>query len=327
MNNEKVSIIVPIYNVEKYIKECINSIMKQTYTNIEIILVDDGSKDQSGKICDEYSKKDTRIRVVHKKNGGLSSARNLGIELATGEYLFFIDSDDILFKNSIEVLVNCLKQSGAEIVLSRFTRNENDLTKIDTSFSFFNLSKDEIITKILLQRDQSLYSVASPTKLFKRNIFENIRYPEGQLNEDMGIILLLIHKAKQIGIADFTSYYYRVNDDSITNLSFSKKRMDLIKMTRLMQSQIADYFPKHEDEGKILMFSRAFELYAIANATTKKDEFYSDKEILRTLIKENRRAVLKNGYARKKAVISSLLSYFSIDFVGTIIMHLKKASK
>ena len=128
MNKEKISVIVPIYNVEKYLAECIDSIIGQTYKNIEIILVDDCSKDSSGKIADEYAIKDDRIKVIHKPNGGLSDARNAGMEIATGDYLMFVDSDDYLFPNSCEVLLNKIQKEDADYVIGNYINCDEDGT-------------------------------------------------------------------------------------------------------------------------------------------------------------------------------------------------------
>ena len=116
-----ISIIVPVYNVEKYVAECIESIIKQTYQNLEILLIDDGSTDNSGKICDKYAEKDKRIKIIHKENGGVSSARNLGLDLAQGEYIAFIDSDDFVSNKYIESLYSAIEHKDAEIVLSKYS--------------------------------------------------------------------------------------------------------------------------------------------------------------------------------------------------------------
>ena len=116
--DEKISIISPVYNVEDYLKDCVESILNQTYKNIELILIDDGSTDNSGKICDEYASKDNRVKIVHKKNGGLSSARNAGLDIATGDYIFFVDSDDFLYKNSvIEKIIKATNGGTKDLIL------------------------------------------------------------------------------------------------------------------------------------------------------------------------------------------------------------------
>lgn len=114
---EQISVIIPIYNVEKYLSDCVESVLKQTYTDLEIILVDDGSQDASGQICDDYAKQDSRVQVIHKKNGGLSSARNAGIDQATGQYFFFLDSDDWIAENALELLYKEIKSTGSDLAL------------------------------------------------------------------------------------------------------------------------------------------------------------------------------------------------------------------
>ena len=327
MYKKLVSIIVPVYNVQFYLNECIDSILEQTYKNIEIILIDDGSKDSSGKICDEYSNKDKRVTVIHKKNGGLSSSRNVGVNIAKGEYFLFVDSDDKLNPTAVETLFNHMEEHSLDLIFSRFSRSLEEFEKNNCSFNYYELEKDNLITNILLQRYQDLFSVAAHTKMYKANLFQNIRYPIGKLNEDMGIILLLIEKSTRIGAIDYISYYYRVNSGSITNQRFSKKRMDLIEMTQEMQNQIEQLFPNHIDEGRVLMYSRAFELYAIARETDRDNGFVKEKEDLIKIIKENRKYALKNNKARKKARISALLSYTSLNFVSNMIIYLKERIK
>ena len=181
---DKISIIVPFYNVEKYAPKCIESIINQTYTNLEIILVDDGSPDTCGKICDDYALKDGRIKVIHKKNAGLSDARNVGIKEATGKYIGFVDGDDYIEKDMYKYLYNLIKENNADISICGVEEVYEDGSIQDEKAkeSIEILSKEDAIKELLL--DKKVRSHAWD-KLYKRELFENIEYPYGRKMEDI----------------------------------------------------------------------------------------------------------------------------------------------
>ncbi|NOW06392.1 glycosyltransferase family 2 protein [Clostridium beijerinckii] len=230
MENTKdlISVIVPVYNVEKYLPQCIDSILNQTEKNLEIILVDDGSLDNSGKICDEFSKKDDRIIVIHKKNNGLSSARNAGLEIARGNYIGFVDSDDWLDKTMYEVLLKLLKENNSDISCCDFfkTANSNDsIPHIDNEIinSYNNIeSLNNFYNGLYTQ------TVVAWNKLYKRELFKDISYPVGKIHEDEGTTYKLYYKANKITYTNRPLYYYRITPNSITTSKFNKKRLDII---------------------------------------------------------------------------------------------------
>ncbi len=252
--NELISIIVPIYNVEKYIKRCIESIINQTYSNIEIILVDDGSPDNCGKICDEYVLKDKRIKVIHKKNGGLSSARNAGLEIALGKYISFIDSDDYISSYFIEKLYKTCKDKNCEITLCEYERVYSEIKKENTIEK-----KDSIIevydTKQMLNKLYStdyLITTVAWNKLYKRDILKNIRYPDGRLHEDEATTYKILYNAKKVAIIREKLYYYYYDENSIMNKKFNIKRLHALYAFK----ERADFF---KQKGEI-------ELYELSNA-------------------------------------------------------------
>lgn len=230
MENTKdlISVIVPVYNVEKYLPQCIDSILNQTEKNLEIILVDDGSLDNSGKICDEFSKKDDRIIVIHKKNNGLSSARNAGLDIARGNYIGFVDSDDWLDKTMYEVLLKLLKENNSDISCCDFfkTANSNDsIPHIDNEIinSYNNIeSLNNFYNGLYTQ------TVVAWNKLYKRELFKDISYPVGKIHEDEGTTYKLYYKANKITYTNRPLYYYRITPNSITTSKFNKKRLDII---------------------------------------------------------------------------------------------------
>lgn len=229
MKDEKlISIIVPIYNVEQYLGECVDSILSQTYKNLEIILVDDGSPDNCGAICDEYAKKDKRIRVIHKENGGLSSARNAGLDVATGEYISFIDSDDYVSEKFIEVLYNLCKKNSADISECDFIKFDDKVEVIESDIKVEKHSSIEMQKNIY--SSECVKTVVVWNKLYKRYIYEKLRFPEGKINEDEFTTYKAFDStAKDIVVTNEPLYYYRYNENSIMGRKFNVKRLDVLQ--------------------------------------------------------------------------------------------------
>ena len=217
MSQEKalISIIIPVYKVEKYLEKCIQSVIKQTYENLQIILVDDGSPDNCGKICDEYAKKDHRIEIMHKSNGGLSDARNKGLEIAKGEYIGFVDSDDYIESDMYEVLYNLLKQYNVDVSICNFytvSQGKIAIKNADNGIKEYN--RIEILKEILL--DNNIQSYAW-NKLYKKDLFDEIKYPVGKKYEDIGTTFYLLEKCNKVVVTGKPEYYYINRQDSIVN--------------------------------------------------------------------------------------------------------------
>lgn len=220
-----ISVIVPVYNVEKYIDRCINSILNQTFLNYELILVDDGSLDNSTCICEEYAKRDERISIIYKKNGGLSSARNAGIDASKGEYLLFVDGDDVIHPEMLEILYSHLKKNNAQISIGDFCRfhNESELRFPSGNEIVQNTHSGIQILEKLYDRNVAASYVSACGKLIKRSLFENVRFPLGRLFEDEFTTYLLYYKAHKVSVTEKILYYYYVNDEGITrNLTIQK---------------------------------------------------------------------------------------------------------
>lgn len=219
-----ITVIIPVYNVEKYLKECLESIINQTYKNLEIILIDDGSTDASGEICDEYSKRDNRIRVVHKANGGLSSARNLGLDIANGEYVTFIDSDDYIDLEFMKTLHHLCIKNSADIVECEFIRFENSVVN---TFNLKSVSTIDIYTIEDRRRHVYMKHSIACNKMYKHYIFEELRFPIGKINEDEYVTYKALYycKGKSVYLS-LPLYFYRCNPNSITGKKFSSKRFD-----------------------------------------------------------------------------------------------------
>lgn len=224
--DDLISIIVPVYNVENYVEKCINSIINQTYKNLEIIIVDDGSKDNSGKICDELEKKDDRIKVIHKENGGLSDARNRGIKIAKGSYIGFVDSDDYIKEDMFETLYNLNKKYNSDIsIVSFYEIYNNKVIGVRNSKNLEELSKLDAMKEVLI--DSKIQSYAW-NKLFKRELFEGIEFPTNKNFEDIATTLLLFEKANKVVLLEDPKYYYVRRDNSIIGVKNYKTYKDYL---------------------------------------------------------------------------------------------------
>ena len=231
----RVSIIVPVYKVELYLNRCVDSILAQTLTEFECILVDDGSPDRCGEICDEYAKKDKRIRVIHKENGGLSDARNAGLDIAKGEYIAFVDSDDWIHPQMLEILYLVGKKTQADIISFGFTKvNEYSpqmpLYRINQKVNDFGVYDREYILDNLYGRFQQEINVEVCKKLHKKEIFNNIRFRKGIIHEDDDIFLDVMLQIKTAAVSQIPLYYYYMSPTSIMRSGFSEKefvRLDI----------------------------------------------------------------------------------------------------
>ena len=231
MSKPILSIIVPIYNVEDYLERCIKSILNQTFSDFELILVDDGSTDSSPKICNEFKVKDKRVQVINKKKGGVSSARNEGIKIAKGEYIGFVDSDDFINKNMYKILYENAKQYDADISICSFeyvsynTSLRDDNVKINNSVIIYN--NIESLEK--LYGDESIKFIVPWNKVYRRSLFFDIRYDVGKTNEDEFIIHKLFYKSNKVVSCSKKLYYYFENDKSIMRKKFNVNRIDVIE--------------------------------------------------------------------------------------------------
>lgn len=226
--NALISVIVPIYNVEKYLSQCVNSLINQTYKNLEIILVDDGSLDNSGKICDDFSEIDSRIIVIHKENNGLSSARNAGLKIAKGNFIGFVDSDDWLDENMYEILFKLIKDNDSDISCCKFFKAADSEEKVPVIDNEIIQSFNNIDGLNNFYTDLYTQTVVAWNKLYKRNLFDNVTYPTGKIHEDEGTTYKLFYKANKITYTNKPLYYYRTTPNSITTRKFNKKRLDIL---------------------------------------------------------------------------------------------------
>lgn len=225
MESPMVSIIIPIYNVEKYLRECVDSVIGQTYRNLQIILVDDGSTDSCGQICDAYSSRDARVVVVHKDNGGLSDARNAGVPLAAGEFTLYLDSDDYLEPNAVEILIASQKNTGADIVLGNFYYTYPDHEKAATAWQKSDMTLDN------KQAMEALIDGRIETfawgKLIRREIALAHLFPKGKVFEDHYWTHFIFADAAKVALIAQPLIHYRQRENSIS-YTFDEKRLDIL---------------------------------------------------------------------------------------------------
>lgn len=241
---ELISIIIPVYKVEKYLSRCIESVMAQTYSNIEIILIDDGSSDKCPEICDNYADKDPRIKVVHKKNGGLSDARNAGITLAEGKYISFLDSDDYVHPRMYQELLHILKKEEADVSfcnLNRVYSEEYELNDIQDGTLHIYSGKQAV--KNILDKNLHVVSVIACGKLYKKELFESIRFPVGKLHEDEFTTYKIFYKCTKVVFMDKGYYYYFQRDDGIMGTRKKVFSADGLEA----YEQMGDFFQKTSD--------------------------------------------------------------------------------
>lgn len=290
-----ISVIVPVYNVEKYLDKCMQSIVDQTYKNLEIIIVDDGSVDNCPAICDEWAKKDRRIKVVHKKNGGLSSARNAGLDIFTGEYVMFVDSDDWIDKNSAEILLQTAENNNADIVCGSLYLENTDGTNLVPQIQNAVYEGEEIVKNFLL--DKIRPEVCS--KIYKGELIrqfgfdENLRYAE-----DLQFNFFLMMKAKKLSIINFSFYHYLLNSgNSITTPYITDARATSWKIfDGVFETVLGN---KILEDAAVFRFT-IYTFAVLSRVLTVKE--YRKKyfnEISRALLK-HKKEILENNFVPKK---------------------------
>ena len=324
---EKISVIVPVYNVEKYIDRCVQSLFDQAYENIEIVLINDGSTDRSGEMCDEYAKKDSRVKVLHQKYNGVADARNKGVAMATGEYIIFLDGDDEADKEYVSKLYTTLKENDLDIAqccLLRI-RNGEPINKLEVKegVRIFNGMEMQMKT---FDRDRYFCNVVCG-KLFKKELFEGLSFPYGRINEDESMIYLLTFKSKRVGIIDDYLYYYHYNGDSITEKKYNIHRLDAFYM---LEEKFAFYKERGLEAFANKVANEYFSQMSVVFCHKKEeiaDDYNAIKKKAREIYKKDRREILNRAKLRIDRRVFCLLSYISVGFVKLYGVLLKSVIK
>ncbi|MDE7274151.1 MAG: glycosyltransferase [Lachnospiraceae bacterium] len=319
MDRPLISIIVPVYNVEPYLPRCVDSILAQTYGNIEVILVNDGSTDSSGKLCEDYARRDTRIHTIHKANEGLADARNQGIRASAGVYCSFVDSDDYIAEDCIAYLYHMARENCAQIAVcgyqkvdtqkgytdGRIRRKKNDTDKAVRVYD-----SCQALEALLYQRG----IIASAWgRLFQKELFSELAFPKGRQHEDVAVMYRLFEHAGTIAIGDAKKYYYRQRPDSIVHSAFDERRMDYILFTQECIAYMQNRHPELVNAAISRHFSACFELLA----SIGKEKKAHGKAYGRLVqeVKKYRKTVLSDHSARTMNRMAALGTYLSVAAV------------
>ena len=279
--NSKISIIVPIYNVEIYLEECIESIVNQTYKNIEIILIDDGSTDKSGEICDKYSKKDSRVKTIHQENKGIGQARNVGLQYATGEYIGWVDSDDIISNNMYEVLLKNMIKEDAQISCCNYKRTKDKLE------AFCENEKGDIEVKnekLIIDMIRGPITCFLWDKLFRRELFNDIKFTNHKVGEDFLVVTKILSENPKVVITNGCYYFYRYREGSSLNNVNIEGRRDLLKSNLLAAKILKE---KNYDDEKWMNYKTLYNNLLVHNQIKKiknNDAKQFDKSIIKNLM-------------------------------------------
>lgn len=312
--NERVSLIVPIYNVEDDLENCVNSLLNQTYSNLEIILVDDGSPDRCGEIADSMALRDTRVRVIHKTNGGLSDARNAGMKIMTGDYVSFVDSDDILEHEFVEQMLTLIKRNQADLAICQFSvfSKKNPLIHPHNEENIVEktYSSVEAIQTMLYQKE---YDVSPCGKLYRKELLDEIWFPKGLIHEDIPTTYKTMVKCKRIAYTSRRLYCYQVRENSIEHEKFTPKKLDCITTSQMMLDDIEENYPECLAAARSRYF--AAHMHILAQIT----ENIPEKKWIKKNIKCVRGKVLLDSNASIRVRGACFLTYISFELTVKIL--------
>lgn len=319
---EKITVIIPVYNVENYLRVCIESVLSQTYSELEIIVVDDGSTDNSGHISDEFAKADSRVKVIHKTNGGLSSARNAALDIASGVWIAMIDSDDYWEPDALEHLHGLAKANNADMVVARGRRVDvngnapDDFIPQSMVHKSGDVSKDEFWQ----ERTNDMFYVVAWSKLYRKELFENIRFPEGEINEDVAVLWKIIDKCQKIYVSDKKIYNWRATPNSITHSKFGYRNLFLAhalldEVKYIKQSGLSEktlYLTEHNAfSTTVKILSKAYRLLKEPEHIAEADKLYlSYKQVAKEMLKHIRFSGKKSLSVGIKATLFMLNKFW-----------------
>lgn len=304
----KLSIIVPVYKVEEFLDRCIESILAQTFNDYELILVDDGSPDRCGEMCENWAKRDNRIRVIHKENGGLSDARNAGIDVAVGEYIGFVDSDDYIKLDMFEVLKKNLEENDADISMCGYMDvYANGVRKENSDRTVYVWNQNEAIYQIMLGKALSVHAWV---KLYKRKLFHNVRYPKGKISEDAYVIMDILDQVDTAVFTPYSAYCYVHRAESINTSKY--KKIDLTRIEAHWKNY--RYICKKKPQYKRLAYERYLGAVAFVAGKMALSGMREDHEECRkifSVLRKNISWIIRGEYfspKRKLAIILMLIS-------------------
>ena len=316
-----ISIIVPIYKVEQYLKECVESILMQSYTDFELILVDDGSPDNCGSICDDYAKVDDRIRVIHKVNGGLSDARNAGLKVARGDHIGFVDSDDWIEPDMYECLYNACIENGADITICGFYRDFKDKSITNVKFKKEVFSGDTAVRKLI---DGSQIQDHAWTKLYKADLWRGIEYPFGKSYEDIRTTYKTFLKAGRVCTVPKALYHYRQRSGSISKSGLDAKKLEwldaVIQQKKYFSKEISLDRELEKHFSKKILYTKGCllrEWLLTNNMDASKDNTDSAKRLYLD-IRDGKKTIIESDYFTKSIKTIAFLSFLPLPWIRSI---------
>lgn len=307
-----ISIIIPVYNVEKYLKRCVESVCTQTMEDLEILLVDDGSTDSSGELCEQLARQDRRIRVIHKKNGGISDARNTGLKIAKGEYIGFVDSDDWIEPTMYEELLTAVKGSGALLAttgMNRFYESGYNANQFVCEHETI-LEGQEILRHYLIQ---DIISTAAWDKLYDRRLFDKRCFPIGKLFEDTPVIFDILCEIDKVAVLGKPHYHYLQRANGICGSVFSHKKMDHFEFSQEVYVRVCRDFPELKHYADAFWASRLCEMIYMISESANRKEFVNEMHLVRREYHKVAHAILAKPHAPKLIHIKALLAVLHLD--------------
>ena len=304
--DDLISIVVPVYNVEQYLDACMASILEQTYHNIEIVLVDDGATDKSGEMCDRYADLDGRVIVIHKENSGLSDARNKGIAQAKGDFIMFIDSDDVVSQNFVEYLYKLINNNSADIAICDPVHcypNKRIVFEPETCMKVFE--PEDAIVEMLYQKS---FLVSAWGKIFRKKYFNEVFFPYGMLFEDSAVMYKIFDQASRIVYGNAKLYGYMHRDGSITTKEFSQKDCDIFVICDQIMRYMSNRSEKLQKAARSYQTAAAFRIYMNA---PRSGQFDGELKACYDILKKNQNLVLSDNNIRKKMRMALILYKFA----------------
>ncbi|MCU6747790.1 MULTISPECIES: glycosyltransferase family 2 protein [Lachnospiraceae] len=319
----EISVIVPVYKVEPYLHKCVDSILEQSFSDIQVILVDDGSPDSCGDICEEYAQKDTRVQVVHKENGGLSDARNAGIAYTEGNYVIFLDSDDYIERDMLEYLYTNIKTADADMATCGIYEVYKDRIEAQEETPGFVCTGEEAF-RCILQGHTIRGEIWN--KLIKKECMEDLRFPKGRLYEDIYYTVDLMQRIKKVAVGTKPKYYYLHREDSITGRAYRPQLFDIIDGYTKNYQVVKKAFPSLEREAQCLwIWSRFIVLdKMLLEEEYKKLDGYKE---LKRFIKRHLFVIMKNPYFQKKRKLSAWILFLNIGVYRRLVFISEEKKK
>lgn len=297
MKQPLVSVVVPVYNVDRYLDRCVESIVGQTYENLEIILVDDGSSDRSGALCDEWARKDARIEVIHKQNGGLSDARNEGVKVATGDLVGFVDSDDYISIDMYEVLVGLLLEKGADISICGVADVYPDRTEYPKAAAVSVMASDAVLADIFLNKT---LMVGVPPRLYPAWLVKEVPFPVGKTHEDAFVVVDLFMRVNRVAVDTTPRYFYWHNEGTITAKPSTRALNDNIDAWERNRILVEEHYPHLRDDVLFRCYWAHFDVLDGLILGSGASEGAERKREIVGYLRENKQGILSHSHVSGK---------------------------